>query len=338
LPAVFLYLRSAITQPLYSGTLIRHYFIPNAHFFHNYSSGFSRETASALSGKLWLADSKAGSPLCYDTEMMNEEKHAYQWDAEDYSQSSAQQKKWGRELLSKLRLEGGERVLDIGCGDGKITAEIAELLPQGHVVGIDSSEEMINFARDSYPRDRRPNLDWAVMDARELAFDAQFDLVFSNAVLHWIPDHKPVLGGIKRSLKPGGKILLQMGGRGNAGKVVEAMGKRMMTDQWNHYFHDMSIPYSFYGPEEYEEWLAEAGLTPLRVELVYKDMVHPGRDGTAAWIRTTWLPFTQRIPEDMRETFIYEIVDAYMESHPADEEGLVHVEAIRLEVEAENRG
>jgi trans-aconitate methyltransferase len=269
---------------------------------------------------------------------MDKKDHSYQWDAEDYSQSSAQQKKWGRELISKLRLEGDEHVLDIGCGDGKLTAEIAVLVPSGHVLGVDSSEEMIRFARDSYPRDRYSNLDWVVVDARELTFDTEFDLVFSNAVLHWIPDHKPVLEGIKKSLRPGGKILLQMGGRGNAIRVVEAMGKRMMSDQWNKYFHDISISYSFYGPEEYEEWLAEAGLTPLRVELVYKDMVHQGRDGIAAWIRTTWLPFTQKIPDDLRETFIYEIVDTYMESHPIDDKGLVHVEAIRLEVEAENPG
>ncbi len=70
---------------------------------------------------------------------------------------------------------------------------------------------------------------------------------------------------------------------------------------------------------------------------MYKDMVHQGRDGIAAWIRTTWLPFTQKIPDDLREAFIYEIVDTYMESHPIDDEGFVHVEAIRLEVEAEKQ-
>jgi trans-aconitate methyltransferase len=275
--------------------------------------------------------------MWYDAGMLGERKSSYSWDAEDYSRFSSQQKKWGRELISRLRLRGDEWILDIGCGDGRLTAELAERVPGGFVMGIDSSEEMISFARRSHPRERYPNLDWAVMDAAAMDFDERFDLAFSNAVLHWIPDQKSVLKGIERALKPGGKALLQMGGRGNAARVVEAMVKVVGSDPWRDYFRELSFTYSFYGPEEYEQWLEEAGLSPLRVEFVYKDMVHPGRDGIAAWIRTTWLPFTQCIPEDLREKFIYEIVDTYLEAHPPDERGLVHVEAIRLEVEAEKR-
>lgn len=262
----------------------------------------------------------------------------FRWDAEDYNRSSSMQKKWGRELLSKLHLQGNERVLDIGCGDGKLTAEIAGRVPKGSVLGIDSSGEMIDFARKASPPELFPNLEWAIMDARELGFDGEFDIVYSNAVLHWVVDHLPVLRGIKRSLKPGGRILLQMGGKGNASRVVMVLGETIPREKWREYFSDCAISYGFYGPDDYTDWLLELGLSPKRVELVPKDMTHEGRDGLAAWIRTTWLPFTQKIPEGLREEFIYEIVDGYVGKYPADEDGLVHVQAIRLEVEAENPG
>ena len=269
---------------------------------------------------------------------MGREEGSYAWDAEDYLGSSSQQKKWGRELLPKLRLRGDERVLDIGCGDGKLTAEIAALVPDGHARGIDSSPEMIAFARRAFPPENHPNLSWEVKDARHLDYEGGFEVAFSNAVLHWVSDHLPVLHGVKESLEPGGRILFQMGGSGNASRVVEVLAAMLAREEWGGYFRDFSLPYRFCAPGEYEGWLRQAGLTPLRVELVPKDMVHEGRDGLAAWIRTTWLPFTQRIPEDLRDAFIFEIVDGYLDSHPPDGAGLAHVDAVRLEVEAMNGG
>lgn len=269
---------------------------------------------------------------------MGREEDRYMWNAEDYRNSSSQQKKWGRELLSKLRLGGGERVLDIGCGDGKLTAEIAELVPDGHVRGIDSSPEMIGFARKAFPPEIHPNLSWEVKDAQELDYNGEFEVVFSNAVLHWVLEQLPVLHGVKRSLGRCGRILFQMGGRGNASNVVEVLAAMLAREEWGRYFTDFTIPYRFCAPEEYTGWLREAGLNPLRVELVPKDMTHEGRDGLAAWIRTTWLPFTQRIPEELRDDFISELVDGYLDTHPPDKAGLVHVDAIRLEVEAVNAG
>lgn len=261
-------------------------------------------------------------------------KSGYTWDAEEYSLSSSQQKKWGRELIGKLVLEGGERLLDVGCGDGKLTAEIAARLPRGSAHGVDSSGEMIELARATYPPDRFPNLSWEVRDARELDYAGEFDVAFSNAALHWIIDHRPVLEGIRGSLRPGGRILIQMGGRGNASRIAIILAEMLGDPAWNRYFAGLNSPYGFYGPEDYDGWLREAGLLPQRVELVPKDMVHEGGEGLAAWIRTTWLPFTQRIPEERREVFIAELVGDYLRRHPPDEEGLVHVDAVRLEVEA----
>jgi trans-aconitate methyltransferase len=258
----------------------------------------------------------------------------FKWDAEDYHRSSSQQFKLGMELLTKLDLRGSERVLDIGCGDGKITVEIARRLPRGAVVGIDSSEEMIDFASKKYPPEEYPNISWQVIDARRLHFDCEFDVVFSNSCLHWIRDHLPVLEGIKRSLKPMGRTLLQMGGRGNVSRIGEILVEMLRESEWAPFFANFIFPFGFYGPEEYREWLEQVGLTPLRVELIPRDMVHEGRRGLAAWIRTTWLPFTQCVPDNRRDEFIHELADRYLERIPPDNAGLVHVQTFRLEVEA----
>lgn len=260
----------------------------------------------------------------------------YKWNAKDYHKSSAKQQKWARELISKLSLKGNERVLDIGCGDGKVTAEIAKQLPNGSVLGIDKSQEMIHFTRKNFPIKRFPNLVFEVKDAKNLSFNGEFDVVFSNATLHWVIDHLPVLEGIKKSLKPSGKVLLQMGGRGNAVKILEVLETILKIGKWSRYFTNFLFPYGFYAPEEYKGWLEHAGLKAKRVELIPKDMVHKGKEGLLAWIRTTWLPYTQRVPEELRDEFIYEIVDKYIENHPLDDEGFAHVQMVRLEVEAEN--
>ena len=252
----------------------------------------------------------------------------YTWNASDYAQSSSLQQQWARELIARLGLRRGQRVLDIGCGDGKVTAEIAA--SAGFVLGVDNSPEMIALAKHSFPAD---NLRFQLADASDLPFDHEFDIIFSNATLHWVKDHRPVLAGIARSLAAGGRILLQMGGKGNASGVVAAMDSVRTRPQWSQYFEQFTFPYGFYGPEEYQEWLDEAGLPACKASLVTKDARHPTHAAFAGWLRTTWLPYTQRVPADQRETFIEEVVETYLAAYPPVN-GAVHVQMIRLEVES----
>lgn len=258
----------------------------------------------------------------------------YTWDAADYARHSCAQKTWAGELIGKLQLRGHEAVLDIGCGDGKVTAQIAEFLPQGRVMGVDNSDEMIELARTTFPTAAHPNLCFQVQDARCLPFQADFDLVFSNAALHWIRNHRPLLAGVSRSLKPQGRVLMQMGGKGNARFMIEAMETLMARKEWRGYFKDFVFPYGFHDPESYRVWLDEAGLDPVRVELIPKTMTHDDRENLSGWIRTTWLPYTQRIPRCRRKAYIQQLVDRYLSDHPPDSQGQIHVDMVRLEVEA----
>lgn len=204
-------------------------------------------------------------------------------------------------------------------------------------MGIDSSQEMIRFAQENFPLDKFPNLSFKKIDVREMPFDNEFDVVFSNACLHWVIDHLPVLIKIKKSLKSGGRILIQMGGKGNAANIFEVLEEMFQNEKWGRFFNRFPFPYGCYGVEEYKQWLNEAGLKTIRVELIPKDMAHKGKEGLLGWIRTTWLPYIQRLPEELQEKFINELADRYIEKYPLDKAGFVHIAMMRLEVEAEKK-
>ena len=258
----------------------------------------------------------------------------YAWNASDYARNSSAQFGWATELIQKLELKGHERILDVGSGSGRVTAALAAEVPEGTVVGIDSSPDMVDLAAGAFPPADHPNLDFRCLDARELSFAGEFDVAFSNATLHWVRDHPAVLRGIRRSLRDDGRTLLQMGGTGNAAGIIAVMDRVRVALRWRRYFQGFTFPYAFYGPDDYAAWLPDANLKPLRIELIPKDMVHQGREELAGWIRTTWLPYTGRVPDERRETFIDEVLEIYLAFVPLDEEGQTHVRMVRLEVEA----
>ncbi|MCC7264579.1 MAG: methyltransferase domain-containing protein [Candidatus Latescibacteria bacterium] len=257
-----------------------------------------------------------------------------QWNARDYAQHCSAQLQWAEELLPKLGLQGDESLLDLGCGEGKITALIAARVPRGRVLGIDLSAEMIALASAQFPPADHANLSFLQMDVGHIDLDQHFDLAFSNAALHWVPDHLAVLRGVRAHLRPGGRILFQMGGRGNAAGIFAALEEVLARPAWRDHFQGFTTPYSFYGPEQYQDWLPRTGFRPQRAELVPKDMQHADAAGLRGWLRTTWFPYTDRLPEDRREAFLGEVVATYLAMYPADQAGCTHVAMVRLEVEA----
>jgi trans-aconitate methyltransferase len=256
------------------------------------------------------------------------------WNPTDYAANSSSQQAWARELIAKLQLRGDEHILDVGCGDGKVTAELARAVPNGAAVGIDASPEMIRFARETFPPKAAPNLEFHIMDARQIQLERSFDLAFSNAALHWVNDHPAFLRGMAAVLRPGGRLVISCGGKGNAQDVFVALRAGMRLKRWRQFFRKMEAPYFFHRPDEYEKWLPRFGFRTRNIRLADKDMVWEGRDGLAAWLRTTWLPYTQRVPESSREEFITSVVDRYLARHPLDVAGRVHVRMVRLEIDA----
>ena len=136
---------------------------------------------------------------------------AHEFDGKKYEKASGHQQEWGAKLIAELNLVGTERVLDLGCGDGTLTNRIAECLPRGDVLGVDASQGMIEAAR---PRERS-NLRFRRLDIADLQFENRFDVVFSNAALHWVKDYAQLRKNVRRSLRAGGRIRFNFAGEGN---------------------------------------------------------------------------------------------------------------------------
>ena len=128
-----------------------------------------------------------------------------------------------------------------------MTAEIANLVHAGHVIGVDNSTTMIDLANKRYPSKDYSNLSFEVMDARSLSFSECFDVIFSNAALHWLKDHSLVVKGTYRGLRPGGRILFQMGGKGNAKVILYVLEEIVSLPRWDSYFKGFDFPYGFLG-------------------------------------------------------------------------------------------
>jgi trans-aconitate 2-methyltransferase len=256
------------------------------------------------------------------------------WNAADYAANSVVQQSWARELIAKLNLRGDEHILDVGCGDGKVTAEIAHALPEGFVVGTDASPQMIAFAKKTFPAEKFPNLKFQVMDARKIKFAQLFDVIFSNAALHWVDDHEKILRGVAAVLKSDGRLVVSCGGKGNAQAVFIALRPEMRLKRWRDFFRKMPTPYFFYAPEDYKKWLPKFGFKIQKLKLAPKDATYEGAEGFATWLRTTWIPYIQRVPENLREEFIAAVTQRYVAKHPADADGKVYVKMVRLEIDA----
>ncbi len=259
----------------------------------------------------------------------------FEWNPADYGRSSSAQERWAAEFIAAIPFAGTEHVLDVGCGDGKVTAMLAGNVPGGRVLGVDSSRPMVEAAMERYAA-FAPRLSFQMADASALPFREEFDVVFSNSTLHWIRDHRPVLRGIRDALKPGGRAFLRFGGKGSTAEVKKVLHDLMERPEWNGHFAGFESPFGFYDPIEYIPWIEAAGLEPEHVELVPRTMRHDAA-GLRGWVRTTKMPYTARIPESLRETFIGQVIAEFVRRYPADESGQFGVNMPRLDVVASRK-
>lgn len=258
----------------------------------------------------------------------------YKWNPEDYKKNSSNQYIWALNIISKLDLKGDEKILDIGCGDGKVSAEIASYVPKGAVFGIDNCKEMIEFSQKNFPPSNYPNLTFQEGDAKLLNFDNEFDWVVSFSCIHWVIDHKSVLEGIQKSLKLSGKTILQFPLFTPVEMSIIDSGQTMKTKKWSNYFDDLSWPCAFYEIDEYKDLLEKCGLKVKRVESKQTYMTFQGKEGLRGFIRSTLNAISGRVPEELRQEFIGDLVDKSVESRPPDSAGLIYLPFMSVEVEA----
>lgn len=192
------------------------------------------------------------------------------WDAATYDRISDPQLGWAVEQLERLELHGDEVVLDAGCGSGRVTALLVDLLPKGRVYGVDAAPSMVEHAR----RALGPRVTLLCQDLVALDLPEPVDAVFSNATFHWIPDHERLFARLHETLKPGGRLVAQCGGRGNIDEFRELAEAVAHEQPFAPHFEGWRKPWNYAGPEDTRARLERAGfqdvncwLEPKRVEL-----------------------------------------------------------------------
>ena len=205
------------------------------------------------------------------------------WSPGDYQKNAAFVPALGAPILARLAPQAGERILDLGCGDGVLTADLVS--SGADVVAVDGSPEMVAaaVARGIAAR---------VMDARTLTFSAEFDAVFSNAVLHWIPEADAVLAGVARALRPGGRFVAEFGGHGNVAAIVVAL--RAAFARHGLVFQS---PWYYPSPGEYRARLESNGFIVDDIRLVPRPTPLP--TGMQGWLRTFGVSIFAAVPEPL---------------------------------------
>jgi trans-aconitate 2-methyltransferase len=228
---------------------------------------------------------------------------AREWDADTYDAISDPQLMWGMEALNRLRLRGDETVVDAGCGTGRVTAELAERLPRGHVFAVDGSAEMVEKARERLG-DR---VDYVVSDLLELELPEPVDVVFSTATLHWILDHERLFRRLRGVLRPGGRVVAQCGAKGSVARHTKAIAAVASRHEFGQHLGAMRGVWNFPTPDETEPILESAGFTDVRCWLQPKPL-QPERP--LEFISSMTLgPILEQLQEEKRQPFAEAVLE-----------------------------
>ena len=245
-----------------------------------------------------------------------------EWNASEYDRLSALQAAMAEETLSLLDLAGSESVLDIGCGNGKTTSEIAARVPRGHVVGVDASEKMIAFAKEHAASLPHFNLEFAVADARRLPFMHEFDLVVSFNALHWIPEQALALDSIRAAIRPSGLAQLRLVPKGDRKSLEDVIEETRHLPPWAQYFAGFHDPYLHLTPEQYGVLAEQHGFKVLSTHTADKSWDFQSRAAFIAFGSVTFVEWTQHLPEAACLDFIADVLDRYQKvacSGPGEE-------------------
>lgn len=239
------------------------------------------------------------------------------WDASRYAANAAFVPALGQPVLDLLQPRSGERILDLGCGDGVLTEKLVAAGTQ--VVAVDSSPDMVAAAR-------RRGLDARLMDATRLTFDGEFDAVFSNAVLHWIKDDPDAaISCAYRALRRPGRFVGEMGGHGCVAAVnvalIVGLEKRGIPNAVSF------CPWYFPTVDDYTARLERTGFVAERVQLIPRPTPLP--TGMRSWLETFANPYCAALPEDQKENFLDETTEL-LRSVLCDENGRWTADYMRL--------
>jgi trans-aconitate methyltransferase len=244
---------------------------------------------------------------------------AQTWSAESYDRNARFVSDLGADILAWLDPRPGERILDLGCGDGALTGKLIEA--GATVVGVDTSRSLLASAQAR-------GIDARFMDGERLAFNREFDAVFSNAALHWMTGAEDVARGVARALKPGGRFVAEFGGHGNIAAIVTALravAKARGLDS------ALSAGWFYPTPDEYRALLERHGFTVERILLAPRPTKLP--TGMRGWLTTFRRPYFDAMPASEREAVLSEL-EALLAPALRDQAGNWTADYVRLRVRA----
>lgn len=233
-----------------------------------------------------------------------------EWNASGYSHIATLQEAMAAEVLALLNVRGDERVLDLGCGNGKVTAQIAARVPDGTVVGVDASAEMIAFAKEHFSR---PNLRFETCDIRQIADREEFDLVVSFNALHWIPDQETALRAIRSAMKPRAMAQLRLVPDGERKSLEMVLEETRKAEPWVKYYERFSDPYLHLTPEQYARLAERNGLCVRDLHVSDKAWDFGSRTEFEAFGAVTFVEWSKRLPESERPAFVDDVLRRYAE-------------------------
>ncbi len=226
------------------------------------------------------------------------------WDASTYQRVALPHEDWARAVLDRLGLEGGETVLDAGCGSGRTTAIVIERVPDGRVIAVDGSPSMVEKVREVL----RPQDEALVSDLTRLELDEQVDAVFSTAVFHWITDHDALFARMRAPLRDGGRFAAQCGGEGNIDAFRRAGEEVASREPYAQHLAGIEKLWNYAGAEETEARLRAAGFADVRCWLEPWPVDPPEPE---VFARTICLgAHIERLPEDLRDRFVADVLAA----------------------------
>jgi trans-aconitate 2-methyltransferase len=243
-----------------------------------------------------------------------------EWDAATYDRVADPQQEWAAELIARLALHGDERVLDAGCGSGRVTRMLVERVPHGSVVAVDASAAMVQRARAKLG----PEVEVDHQDLLELTLPEPVDIVFSNAVFHHIKDHDRLFERLRSVLRPGGRLVAQCGGDGNIAAFRRHADAIAARSPYSQHLEGMPAPWLYESPQRTEQRLHATGFDPARCWLQHKRTVLAD---TRAFARSVLLNYyLERLPASLHESFIDDVLAGVGEP--------LELDYVRLNIEA----
>src|SRR5690242_11060017 len=240
-----------------------------------------------------------------------------EWDADAYHRISGPQFSWGKRVLERLALRGDEILMDAGCGTGKLTAELLEQLPHGHVIAVDLSYNMLAGAREHLQPKFRSQVSLVAADLLHLPFVNAFDGIFSTAAFHWVPDHDRLFRALHQALKTGGWLVAQCGGAGNLDRLLRRVESIQEQPKYREYLARYKPAWVFADAETAAARLHRAGFAEVETTVEPAPTRFESEPAFSEFVAKVILHrHLERLPPALREEFVGDVAQYAAKDDP----------------------